>query len=94
MITYEGMKYSVVIKKKVLKNIRKLPDNIQKRLAFLVDDLQDKGPIAHNWPNYSKLSDTKYHCHLTRKWVACWRMEEGTIEIEVYYAGSRENAPY
>jgi len=94
MITLVAMKYSVVIKKKVLKNIRKLPENIQKRLTFLVDDLKDNGPIAHNWPNYSKLSGTEYHCHLTHKWVACWRIEDNTIEIEVYYAGSRENAPY
>ncbi len=41
-----------------------------------------------------ELSADQHHCHLARKWVACWRMEEGTIEIEVYYAGSRENAPY
>ncbi len=94
MITLIAMKYSVVIKKKVLKNIRKLSENIQRRLTFLVDDLKDNGPIAHNWPNYSKLSDTEYHCHLTHKWVACWRIEVNTIEIEVYYAGSRENAPY
>ena len=88
------MEYRVVIKKRVLKNIRKLPENIQKRLTILVDDLKENGPITHNWPNYSKLSDTEYHCHLARKWVACWRMENETIEIEVYYAGSRENAPY
>jgi hypothetical protein len=36
----------------------------------------------------------EYHCHLAHKWVACWRIREGEIEIEVYYAGSRENAPY
>ncbi len=94
LITFIAMKYSVVVKKKVLKNISKLPENIQKRIAFLIDDLRDNGPIAHNWPNYSKLSPTEYHCHLTRKWVACWCMEDGAIEIEVYYAGSRENAPY
>ena len=94
MITLVAMKYSGVIKKKVLKNIRKLPENIQKRITFLVDDLKDNDPIAHNWPNYGKLSGTEYHCYLTHKWVACWRIEDNTIEIEVYYAGSRENAPY
>ncbi len=88
------MKHKVVIKKKAQKGIVKMPINIQKKFGFLVDDLVDNGPIVHNWPNFSKLSITEYHCHLTRDWVACWRMEEGTIEIEVYYAGSRENAPY
>ena len=94
MITFDVMKYKVILKKKALKSIKNLPDNVQKRMAFLVDDLKDNGPVAYNWPNYSKLSAIEYHCHLTRKWVACWRMEDATIEIEVYYAGSRENAPY
>ena len=88
------MSYRVIIKKKAIKGIKKSPINIQKKMKFLVDDLKDLGPEAHNWPNYSKLSTTEYHCHLARKWVACWRMEDETIEIEVYYAGSRENAPY
>jgi hypothetical protein len=38
--------------------------------------------------------DNKYHCHLSNKWVACWKNEKDSIIIEVYYAGSRENAPY
>lgn len=44
--------------------------------------------------NYSKLGPDNYHCHLSRKWVACWTNENGTLTIEVYYAGSRESAPY
>lgn len=50
--------------------------------------------MQKNWPNYSKLGDSKYHCHLAYSWVACWSYEKGEIKIEVYYAGSRENAPY
>lgn len=37
---------------------------------------------------------TKYHCHLKYNWVACWIWEKGTFIVEIYYAGSRENAPY
>ena len=88
------MKYRVVIKKKAQKGISKMPINVQKRMGFLIDDLKEKGPAVHNWPNYSKLSNSEYHCHISRGWVACWRMKKETIEIEVYYAGSRENAPY
>jgi mRNA-degrading endonuclease RelE of RelBE toxin-antitoxin system len=88
------MNYRVVIKRKILRGIRKLPVTVQKKMKLLVDDLKENGPMAYNWPNYSKLSSIEYHCHLSKKWVACWRMEEGTIEIEVYYAGTRENAPY
>ncbi len=88
------MRYLVTIKKKALKSVVKMPVAIQVKLKVLIQALELGGPIQAHWPNFSKLSVTEYHCHLARKWVACWRMEEGTIEIEVYYAGSRENAPY
>lgn len=71
-----------------------MPLDVQKRMALLVDDLSENGPVAHNWPNFSKLSRTEYHCHLSCGWVACWRMEKKAVEIEVYYAGSREDAAY
>ena len=88
------MKYKVAIKRKVLKTVETMPSREQDRLALLIRDLAALGPVQSGWPNYSKLSASAYHCHLSRKWVACWRHEKGTIEIEVYYAGSRENAPY
>ena len=88
------MTYEIIIKKKVLKELNRLPEDIQKKLANLMEDLRDKGPYQPTWPNYSKLSSNTYHCHLSRKWVACWEYEKGTLTIEVYYAGSREKAPY
>ena len=89
-----SMKYRVVIKKKALKGIAKMPQEIQRRMKMLVNDLVLNGPVLTTWPNFSKLSQDEYHCHLAHKWVACWRIREGEIEIEVYYAGSSENAPY
>ncbi len=86
--------YNVVIKKRVLKTLRKLPVKIQKKFSWLIDDLRDKIPIQEKWPNYNKIGKTDYHYHLDYSWVACWSHEKDTIEIEVYYAGSRENAPY
>ncbi len=86
--------YEVFFTKRVQKQVKELPNLIQKKLAILVDDLCEKGPIRTEWPNFSKLEDTKYHCHLAHKWVVCWRCENKSIIIEVYYAGSRENAPY
>jgi len=88
------MKYQVKIKRKILRNIEKMPKTEQLKLALLIDDLAQTGPTQPLWPNFSKLSATEYHCHLSWKWVACWRNDKGTIEIEVYYAGSREDAPY
>ena len=88
------MSYEVVIKKKMLKGLRKLPLWVQKKFVVLANDLQDNGPEQPAWQNYSKLSPTEYHCHLGTSWVACWRHEKQTIIIEVYYVGSREKAPY
>jgi mRNA-degrading endonuclease RelE of RelBE toxin-antitoxin system len=88
------MKYQVIVKKRALKTIRRMPKSIQERMVLLIDDLRDKGPIRTEWSKFSKLGDHEFHCHLGYKWVACWRWEEDSIVIEVYYAGSRENAPY
>ncbi len=89
------MAYKIVLKKKVLKTLQKLPDQIKIRFNILYKVLENGGPSAPNyWQNYSMLGDGKYHCHLTYRYVACWRHEKGTIIIEVYYVGSRESAPY
>lgn len=71
-----------------------MPKPIRKKMKDLVDDLEENGPVQKGWLNYSKLSNNEYHCHLSYRWVACWRNEKYSIIIEVYYAGSRENAPY
>ena len=71
-----------------------MPENAQLRFGYLLEDLKDKGPIQPKWPNYGEISKDKYHCHIGYKWVACWTYIKKSIEIEVYYAGSRENAPY
>jgi hypothetical protein len=61
----------------------------------LIRVLIDSGATGpYNWQNYSKLNVNQYHCHLTYRYVACWRHEKNTIIIEVYYVGSREAAPY
>ncbi len=88
------MKYTVNIKKKVIKNLKRLPGSIQEQFKALTGDLINKGPIQKDWHNFSKIGKNKYHCHLTRSYVACWKNEKESIIIEVYYVGSREDAPY
>ena len=91
------MVYNVKIKKKVLKNIRKMPKTRQLDFFDLIRDLRLNGPIQKGWPNFSSLDagKTRFHCHLDYRWVACWSVvSESTLEIEVFYAGSREKAPY
>ena len=86
--------YKVVIRKRAAKGIEKMPKIAQVTMGNLIEDLQEDGPILKAWSNFGKIGINKYHCHLTHKWVACWEYYENQILIEVYYAGSRENAPY
>jgi mRNA-degrading endonuclease RelE of RelBE toxin-antitoxin system len=88
------MPYKVTIKKKALYGLAKLPKNVQKLLFLLIEDLKADGPIQITWHNFSPLGEDRYHCHLHYRNVVCWTYHEGEKEIEVYYVGSREKAPY
>jgi len=90
------MAWTVKVKKSALKQVGKIPVEIQGAFFALVEDLKANGPHpGPDWKNYSKLSKIKHHCHLAYKWVACWEVENDQLKImEVYYVGSRENAPY
>lgn len=89
------MPWDITIHKKASKQIAKIPKREQEMLKALLRELNVQGPILPNWPNYSKLGPDLYHCHLGYKWVACWRLVDQTLRlIELYYVGSRENAPY
>ena len=90
----EDPPYKVLIKKRVLKGLDKLPERVQDKFWVLAGDLAVQGPMPKGWPNLSKLTGDNYHCHLEYRWVACWRYENGSFVIEVYYVGSREGAPY
>ena len=71
-----------------------VPRREQVLFANRIEDLQRKGPIRREWRNSGKRSENEYHCHLSYSWVACRRVEKQVLEIEVYYAGRRQNAPY
>ncbi len=88
------MAYDIKIKKKVARGLVKLPKDVQKLLFLLIEDLKSDGPIQKSWQNFSSLGNNRYHCHLNFRYVACWTHNKGEIEIEVYYVGSREKAPY
>lgn len=90
----EQKQWRVFFRKKVEKRVPSMPRSEQVLFANLVEDLRRKGPIRSEWRNFSKLGSGEYHCHLSYSWVACWRVTEEEMEIEVYYAGSREKAPY
>jgi len=87
------MAYKVRVKSEK-KTLAKLPKNVKNTLFLLIQELESEGPIQSEWQNYSTLGKNEYHCHLSYSWVACWRTTEKSFVIEVYYAGSREKAPY
>jgi hypothetical protein len=80
------------------KTAQSLPLPVQAALWLLVGHLRLKGPVAGNWPNYSKLDQNRHHCHIKKgrpTYVAVWRevkTEERTIEVT--YVGTHEKAPY
>ncbi|MCL1886740.1 MAG: cytotoxic translational repressor of toxin-antitoxin stability system [Betaproteobacteria bacterium] len=71
---------------------------VQLALAALMGEIEMKGPVRGNWPNYSKLADRRHHCHLKKgkpTYVAVWEaFETGIRIVEVTYAGTHEKAPY
>jgi mRNA-degrading endonuclease RelE of RelBE toxin-antitoxin system len=63
------MRYEIKVKKAVLKNLRKLPMNVQDRFENIVQVLRQSGTDgAHIFQNFSKLGENEYHCHLTYHW--------------------------
>lgn len=79
------------------KAFKELPKDTSKTLRLMMEDLEVNGYQRYNWPNFSKLKDSIYHCHLEKgrpTYVACWRVYKEEKLIEVYYAGTHEKAPY
>lgn len=88
------MRYKVGMSRSSQKSAKKLPMKEKLVLAHLLMDIEENGPVQPKYQNFSKLGKDKYHCHLSYHYVACWYNENGTVEVEVYYVGSRESAPY
>jgi mRNA-degrading endonuclease RelE of RelBE toxin-antitoxin system len=87
--------WTVSVSKRALNKAKKLPDKTKAALALLLKEIEAKGPVRGNWPNYSKLSDGRHHCHLSHSYVAVWQVMDKEIKlVEVIYVGTREKAPY
>ena len=92
------MAWEVRLKRKAEKQAEKLPVPVRASLTILIRDLEIKGPIRGNWPNYSRLGFNRHHCHIKQghpTFVAVWEVLDNEIKlIEVTYAGTHEKAPY
>ena len=92
------MNWTVTISKQVTKRIAKLPKQVRILFFTLLAEIELKGPVRGNWPNYSKLGTKRHHCHLKKgkpTYVAVWQVVNDEIKlVEVIYAGTHEKAPY
>jgi mRNA-degrading endonuclease RelE of RelBE toxin-antitoxin system len=91
------MAWTVTFTGKTRKQKDKLPKKVRELLFQLAKDIEASGPVRGDWPNYSKLSDNRHHCHLKKghpTYVAVWVEDSRTIAVEIIYAGSHEKAPY
>ena|SRR5579871_803062 len=97
-----NVKWSIISTGSVDKQAQKLSENVLLQFRLLYVDLENKGPVATDWPNYSKLRGKKgidrRHCHLKKgnpTYVCCWEVKDKRRKIiEVYYVGTHEKAPY
>lgn len=92
------MQWGVNLSKKVAKALNRLPQNVKFSIIALIREIEVKGPVRGNWPNYSKLGGNRHHCHLKKgkiAYVAIWQVIDKKIRIvEVNYVGTHEKAPY
>jgi len=92
------MIWTVKIMRRALKQVDRLPVNVRENLTDLIRDMELHGPVRGNWPNYSRLSENRHHCHIKKgqpTYVTIWEVTDKRIKlIEVTYAGTHEKAPY
>jgi len=90
--------WQVNLSPKARKQKDRLPKMIQEQLLFLILEIEKRGPVRGDWPNYSKLKPGQHHCHLKKgkpTYVAVWVESDREIKlIEVTYVGTHEKAPY
>lgn len=91
------MKWTVTIHRKAERQALSLPRKVVDRLRLLIEEIKLSGPVRGNWPNYSRLSSERHHCHLKKgkpTYVAVWREEKESVVVEIIYVGTHEKAPY
>lgn len=92
------MSWTVTLTRAAEKQKDKLSKPVRQILFALIGDIETGGPVRGDWPNYSKLTHEKHHCHLKKghpTYVAVWEVQDKKIKlVEVQYVGTHEKAPY
>jgi len=81
-----------------------MPKKIQILVDALALEIEKDGPLRVNWKNYGPLRKganipaNSFHCHLKKgkpTYVCCWwTVNRVNKEVEIFYVGTHENAPY
>ena len=92
------MNWKVVFNKRKFQK-QGLPVKIAATVELLIAEIEHKGPVRGNWPNYGKLPNNRHHCHLKKgkpTYVAVWEdIGKNKIKlVEMVYVGTHEKAPY
>ena len=92
------MPWTVEVHRRVQRQVAALPLRVQRSLVALIREIEARGPVRGNWPNYSTLGSGQHHCHLKKgrpTYVAVWEVADRAQRlVEVTYVGTHENAPY
>ncbi|OGT41738.1 MAG: hypothetical protein A3F42_02025 [Gammaproteobacteria bacterium RIFCSPHIGHO2_12_FULL_37_34] len=96
------MNWRVNFTNQAAKQARQLNERASLVLQVLVDNLKTKGPApGMRWHHYGRLhgrkQEDKRHCHLIKgnpTYICCWQVKKFEKQIEVYYVGTHEKAPY
>ena len=90
--------WTVELNRKALKQVENLPTRVLNLFKYLVKEIEVRGPIRGNWPNYGPLTGERHHCHIKKghpTYVVVWQvMDRKEQRIEVIYVGTHEGAPY
>jgi len=97
-MVHSNVRWTVELDRKVAKQSAKLSQPARQALFALMYDIETRGPIRGDWPNYGKLDGGRHHCHIKKgkpTIVAVWEVRDRKIRlVELTYVGTHEKAPY
>lgn len=86
--------YTVILNKTATKQRKRVPVSVKQIFEDALSQLTDKGPVLPDWVNSGTLDDSIYHCRLNANWITYCKYKESSPEIEIFYVGRADQAPY
>jgi hypothetical protein len=97
-MVHASTRWIVELSRKAEKQAARMRRSARQALFALMYDIEARGPVRGDWPNYGKLDRGRHHCHLKKgkpTIVAVWKERDKNMRlVEVIYVGTHEKAPY